>query len=309
MRRNIIKERRLTQAKLNEIQQQVKSKKGKHPTHTEPEGTRNQQNNNHTTRTRGHSESNDPPRGGPVTDPAPEPTTEYAEQVSKTRKEILNELGKMQLTPMEDRDYLHKITLNNFTKRHIQIGNRATEEILAELKPDLTTLNQIIYAAARVIESKYTKTNANKTTNGPDKPRWKARIEKEIERMRGEISILDELSKSKPVKSRRSRITKNKYNIKSKDDIPPLKEMLKQKIQVKAQRIRRFEKRTKFFRQNRLFENNEKKFYREMGTKQLIVKDPPTQYNLKKFWESTPGEKGRWLQPRSDMAKEYGETK
>ena len=42
----------------------------------------------------------------------------------------------------------------------------------------------------------------------------------------------------------------NNYKIRSVTDISSIKEELKQKIKVKAQRERRFDKRNKFYRQN-----------------------------------------------------------
>ena len=59
---------------------------------------------------------------------------------------------------------------------------------------------------------------------------------------------------------------KKKYAMKKREDLPPLKETLKQKIQLKAQRIRRYEKRKKFYRQNNTFKSDEKNFYRELGS-------------------------------------------
>ena len=39
----------------------------------------------------------------------------------------------------------------------------------------------------------------------------------------------------------------------------------KAKIQVKAQRERQFDKRDKFYRQNKIFQTDAKRFYREIG--------------------------------------------
>ena len=41
-------------------------------------------------------------------------------------------------------------------------------------------------------------------------------------------------------------------------DIPSIKEELKQTIQLKAQRERWFDKRNKFFRQNKMFQTHQK---------------------------------------------------
>ena len=46
----------------------------------------------------------------------------------------------------------------------------------------------------------------------------------------------------------------------------------KAKIQVKAQRERQFDKRNKFCRQNKIFQTDAKRFYREIGKNQVMVK-------------------------------------
>ena len=73
--------------------------------------------------------------------------------------------------------------------------------------------------------------------------------------------------------------------MKKTEGLPPLKETIKQKIQLKAQRIRRYEKRTKFYRRNNTFKSDKKKFYRELGSKQINVEKPPTRDEIELFWK------------------------
>ena len=68
-------------------------------------------------------------------------------------------------------------------------------------------------------------------------------IIKEVEMLRGELSILDELSKGNIIKTRKARKVKRKYKLFDMDEIVKSKELVKQKLQVKAQRIRRYEKK------------------------------------------------------------------
>ena len=49
-------------------------------------------------------------------------------------------------------------------------------------------------------------------------------------------------------------------------------------MQVKAQRERRFDKRNKFYGQNMIFQTDAKKFYREIGKKQVMAKETPPKY-------------------------------
>ena len=73
------------------------------------------------------------------------------------------------------------------------------------------------------------------------------------------MSRLDELIRGVKVKSRILKKMKKKYKMKKLDDLTLLKETLKQKIQFKVQRMRRYEKRTNFYRQNNTFRIDTKK--------------------------------------------------
>ena len=73
------------------------------------------------------------------------------------------------------------------------------------------------------------------------------------------MSRLDELIRGVKVKSRILKKMKKKYKMKKLDDLTLLKETLKQKIQFKVQRMRRYEKRTNFYRQNNTFKIDTKK--------------------------------------------------
>ena len=82
-------------------------------------------------------------------------------------------------------------------------------------------------------------------------------MEKEINELRDEVSILANLIRGVKGKSRILNRMKKKYNMKKLDDLTTLKETLKQKTQLKALRMRRYEKRTKFYRQNNTSECRE----------------------------------------------------
>ena len=84
----------------------------------------------------------------------------------------------------------------------------------------------------------------------------KSKIEEEINEIRGEVAILDVLLRRVKVKSRKINKVKKKYPMKKQEDLPSLKETLKQEIQLKAPRICRYEKRTKFYGQNNTFKSD-----------------------------------------------------
>ena len=90
-------------------------------------------------------------------------------------------------------------------------------------------------------------------------------------------------ARSNNVKSRKARKVRIKYKIKSLKDIPTIKETLKQKVLLKAQPTHRYEKRIKFFRQNKIFQTDEKEFYQEIAQKKINVNTVPTKDQIKEF--------------------------
>ena len=87
--------------------------------------------------------------------------------------------------------------------------------------------------------------------------------------MRGEMFVLSEIERNKDPKTRKARKVVRKYKNTNVIDIPSIREELKQKMQVKAQRERRFDKRNKFYRQNKIFQTDGKTLYREIGKTKL----------------------------------------
>ena len=81
--------------------------------------------------------------------------------------------------------------------------------------------------------------------------------------------MLNEIKNKKSVKEMRKKALFNNHNIKQEKQIPTIIETLKQQQQAKAQQIWRFERRCKFFHQNKLYRENAKKFYRELGKKSI----------------------------------------
>lgn len=82
-------------------------------------------------------------------------------------------------------------------------------------------------------------------------------MENEILRKLSDVSALTEKQKRSRIRGNRENQIKKRYNINFADDTPVVREKLKQQIQAKAQRMRRFVKRNNFFRQNKVFKKDE----------------------------------------------------
>ena len=206
------------------------------------------------------------------------------DEIEKFRLLILNELSKVQHTNMTDREPLRKIRINKKVKMNTRLVNAALEIITEQEDFEATHLNELIYAASKVIteqseEKKVTKPRKRR------KPKWKERIDAEIQRLRGELSIISEVERGVDVKGVAFRRLKYKYKL-THSNLKTVKENIKQKMQLKAQRKRRFEKRTNFYRQNLIFKTDPKKFYREIGKKPIKIEEVPPIEEVEKFWKA-----------------------
>ena len=75
---------------------------------------------------------------------------------------------------------------------------------------------------------------------------------------------------------------KRKYKL-NEENIARLKERVKKRMQLKAQRRRKYEKRGKCYQQNLIFKNDGKKFYREIGKEKVTVNETSTINDIEIF--------------------------
>jgi len=73
-------------------------------------------------------------------------------------------------------------------------------------------------------------------------------------------------------------------------DVAQLTETLKQIVQAKAQRIRRYKKRETQYCQSKMFKEDTKKFYRNLGMKNIEAREPPSMAETQTYWKSLCGE-------------------
>ena len=93
---------------------------------------------------------------------------------------------------------------------------------------------------------------------------WKRRFQNKIKELRKDLSQL-EASKDKDISNfRHWERLERKYSIRVKRLNVAIEE-LKQRITTIAAKVTRYQGRLDSYRQNSLFENNEKQFYRELN--------------------------------------------
>ena len=113
---------------------------------------------------------------------------------------------------------------------------------------------------------------------------WKTRLQNKIKELRKNLSQL-EASKDEGISNFRHRERlERKCSIRVKR-LNVVTEELKQKITAIAGKVRRYQGQVDSYRQNKLFENNQRQFYRELyQEEESCDDDQPLAEESKQFW-------------------------
>ena len=80
----------------------------------------------------------------------------------------------------------------------------ALDQIIKDIKPkDKRIMNELTYSTAKAITERCGMKKKNRNRTSHKQPAWKHKIQKEIKAFRGELSILEYLSKGINVKTRK----------------------------------------------------------------------------------------------------------
>ena len=178
-------------------------------------------------------------------------------------------------------------SLKDCNSRLLKEKTKEIDQILCTINTNnITETNALIYAGAKLVtELMGKKTEINNGTQRRTIPPAKRRVMQQIDELRKHLSWIEEIVKGK-LKNKNSKETlEKKYNLTEKGTAA-VREDLKQRIKAKSATIERFEARTKAYKQNRLFNTNQKRLYEELreGTpdESAIPEVEPT----KRYWEN-----------------------
>ena len=136
---------------------------------------------------------------------------------------------------------------------------------------------------------------------GSKEPRWKRRIKDSIAELRRHVNI-PERSKQGQLK-RKEKYTKleRKCNIKQKGEKVVIEE-LKQRLQAKSVKLKRYEQRIHRYQVNRLFQQDQKRVYQQINwTSRSFSEVRPDAEESQQFWRDIWGkevlhnENAEWL--------------
>ena len=111
------------------------------------------------------------------------------------KDEYLELLEKVKSQPKKERKKLSKLKSDKKLKTVVKTLDKIIEETSTDTM-DLTTINQMQYTAALLITNKITPPKPATNRKPRDRPpSWKQRLQKQIDQLRGDISIITEYIK------------------------------------------------------------------------------------------------------------------
>ena len=146
--------------------------------------------------------------------------------------------------------------LRDIPKKKLLEETAKVDKVLCKFKVhSITSTNELFYAGA-VVTNKLGVNIAERK-----EPVWRRRLQNKIKELRKTLSQL-ESSKDKEISNvRHWQLLERKHNIRLKTLGVAIEE-LKQRIVAIAAKVRRYQEGVDRFRQNRMFQNNQRQFYR-----------------------------------------------
>ena len=125
----------------------------------------------------------------------------------------------------------------------------------------ITETNRLLLAGAKVVAARLGfKAGESKRVK---EPWWLRRIKSKIQQLRKDISRLEKHMSGEIRKSKISDQLKRKYKIDVKGPSVVLEE-LKQQLTAQKAKLKRYQERHKQYRQNRMFETNQRRLFEEI---------------------------------------------
>ena len=220
------------------------------------------------------------------------------------RREFLEELQKVRQIPICEKQRLSRIFENSGTLK--LIGDLNT--IISSLKdePDMSEISYLVYSAASLV-SKRRGLKTTKSTNSQT-PTWRQRLDMKILTLRRAISLLLEVRKgSSGIRMLHElRLLRYRLGISCSESCEVTISRLKMEVKSKVKRTRRLEKTRKRLCQNRLFQRDAGRFYRELGKQTIQVTFPPSESEIEQYWggiletEVHHNESAFWMRRQTD---------
>ena len=157
-----------------------------------------------------------------------------------------------------------------------EIVNDIQTETITETNNLLKSIS--IYCARKVGLKKPQKRNKKTKV-----PWWKRRLKDSIDEIRKHLNILERKQRGEKISKRKCTEVERKYKVLQKG-LNCVIEELKQRLNAKSFKLKRYEQRIDQFRVNKLFQQDQKKVYQELNGKEQARDAVPDSEESKQFW-------------------------
>lgn len=188
------------------------------------------------------------------------------------------------------RPMIPKLQINKHTIRTVNIVNELIDRHLQTKEHiNLEELHETIYCAASTVTKihikKENKSNIhnNNSSRRPTIPQWERRITNKIAILRKDIGQLTQYLAGKLSLNKQRRL--NPTN-KTNDEITDKLDLFKQKLQAASKRLRRYKISNQRRADNKLFNTNQKLFYRKFSKDDITIIQPPNATEVQQYWEN-----------------------
>ena len=194
---------------------------------------------------------------------------------SKAIGEIINIMNEGNLnTP---------VNLKTVDRRALNELVNEIDNVLADIRTDnITDTNKLIHATAVYVAREFGFGERNKAYRMKE-PWWKRRIIESISKLRKDINILERKKRGESIKNSKYNEISRKYNV-TKKGITLVIEELKQRLQAKAFKLRRYEQRTQQYQIDRMFQYDQANVYQKLQCDNKREISKPSADESKKFW-------------------------
>ena len=163
------------------------------------------------------------------------------------------------------------LALRNVPKKKLLGETAKVDKVLSTFKTrSVTKTNELLLVGAVVVTNRLG-VKIDKVA-GRKKPMWKRRLQNKIKELRKDLSQLESSKDKDVINFRHWERLERKYSIRVKILNVAIKE-LKQRITAIAAKVRRYQGKVDSYRQNTLFENNQRQFYRKLDQEEKRCND------------------------------------
>ena len=151
--------------------------------------------------------------------------------------------------------------VRHIDKKRVEEASSKVNEVISRIAThNITHTNRLIKAGA-TISAKHLGVKESPNGRKNREPHWKRRIKRKTNKLRKDVSMIEEWKDGKLRKEIQEAKLNRLYSVKKKG-FKRVAEELKQRIKATSATVKRYTERVKQYRQKRLFQTNQSKFYK-----------------------------------------------